>query len=445
MHEVDHPPVPAAARRARGAPRARRGGRGRPASAGPLLVDPDTGRPRKFAYTPGPGRGRRRTAPGRRGPAGPRRARHRRHPACAGWPSGWRRSGCPAQEDPVILPRTSEALLPAPAGARRGAPLRDHPPPRRAVQDDGGEPPRRRARARRGAPQGAAAAVRLAAQAAGCHRRGDRRGPGHRAAHGRGDRGGAGRRTHRPRSASTPRPARSRRGSSGTRRRQRPGTTAADGAPGRAGRRHRHDRRRAQHRGQGAGGPRLLRRRQPAARAGRATWSGWSTRPTASSSRSRSSSTSGPGRSSTRLREVARGAGSRTAARRCSTSRPTTTCWSAVRRRPAGRTRSRRAAGCSTASPREREVAGRPARRRRHRHRHQQPQRPPADRPDRPQLRHRGAAARCKITVVSFGFKYGIPVDADYVADMRFLPNPYWVPELRAAAPAATRASPTTC
>ncbi|MEO5662081.1 MAG: RNase adapter RapZ [Nocardioides sp.] len=37
-----------------------------------------------------------------------------------------------------------------------------------------------------------------------------------------------------------------------------------------------------------------------------------------------------------------------------------------------------------------------------------------------------------KVTVVSFGFKYGIPVDADFVADMRFLPNPFWVPELRA-------------
>jgi UPF0042 nucleotide-binding protein len=36
-----------------------------------------------------------------------------------------------------------------------------------------------------------------------------------------------------------------------------------------------------------------------------------------------------------------------------------------------------------------------------------------------------------KVTVTSFGFKYGIPVDADYVADMRFLPNPHWVPELR--------------
>ena len=40
-------------------------------------------------------------------------------------------------------------------------------------------------------------------------------------------------------------------------------------------------------------------------------------------------------------------------------------------------------------------------------------------------------ATRLKATVVSFGFKYGIPVDADQVADMRFLPNPHWVPELR--------------
>ncbi|RYU11404.1 RNase adapter RapZ [Nocardioides iriomotensis] len=36
-----------------------------------------------------------------------------------------------------------------------------------------------------------------------------------------------------------------------------------------------------------------------------------------------------------------------------------------------------------------------------------------------------------KVTVVSFGFKYGIPADADLVADMRFLPNPHWVEELR--------------
>lgn len=40
-------------------------------------------------------------------------------------------------------------------------------------------------------------------------------------------------------------------------------------------------------------------------------------------------------------------------------------------------------------------------------------------------------AARLQATVVSFGFKYGIPVDADFVADVRFLPNPFWVTELR--------------
>nr|WP_275588538.1 RNase adapter RapZ [Microlunatus panaciterrae] len=42
--------------------------------------------------------------------------------------------------------------------------------------------------------------------------------------------------------------------------------------------------------------------------------------------------------------------------------------------------------------------------------------------PDNDQLR---------VTLVSFGFKNGIPVDADLVVDVRFLPNPHWVPELR--------------
>jgi UPF0042 nucleotide-binding protein len=36
-----------------------------------------------------------------------------------------------------------------------------------------------------------------------------------------------------------------------------------------------------------------------------------------------------------------------------------------------------------------------------------------------------------RIAVVAFGFKYGIPLDADHVADVRFLANPYWVAELR--------------
>ena len=36
------------------------------------------------------------------------------------------------------------------------------------------------------------------------------------------------------------------------------------------------------------------------------------------------------------------------------------------------------------------------------------------------------------VTVLSFGFKYGIPTDSDLVFDVRFLPNPYYVPELKA-------------
>ena len=39
--------------------------------------------------------------------------------------------------------------------------------------------------------------------------------------------------------------------------------------------------------------------------------------------------------------------------------------------------------------------------------------------------------SRMFITVLSFGFKYGIPADADLVFDVRFLPNPYYVEELR--------------
>lgn len=35
------------------------------------------------------------------------------------------------------------------------------------------------------------------------------------------------------------------------------------------------------------------------------------------------------------------------------------------------------------------------------------------------------------LTVMSFGFKYGVPADANFVADMRFIPNPHWIPELR--------------
>jgi RNase adapter protein RapZ len=41
-----------------------------------------------------------------------------------------------------------------------------------------------------------------------------------------------------------------------------------------------------------------------------------------------------------------------------------------------------------------------------------------------------GQDTAIRVTIVSFGYKYGLPVDADLVVDCRFLPNPHWVPEL---------------
>ena len=41
------------------------------------------------------------------------------------------------------------------------------------------------------------------------------------------------------------------------------------------------------------------------------------------------------------------------------------------------------------------------------------------------------ATDKLKISIISFGFKNGVPVDADMVFDVRFLPNPFWIPELR--------------
>jgi len=44
----------------------------------------------------------------------------------------------------------------------------------------------------------------------------------------------------------------------------------------------------------------------------------------------------------------------------------------------------------------------------------------------------RAPGAQLVVTVLSFGFKHGIPVDSDLLFDVRFLPNPHFVPELRA-------------
>jgi UPF0042 nucleotide-binding protein len=41
------------------------------------------------------------------------------------------------------------------------------------------------------------------------------------------------------------------------------------------------------------------------------------------------------------------------------------------------------------------------------------------------------SATQTRVTVLSFGYKYGLPMDADLVMDVRFLPNPFWIPELR--------------
>ena len=42
-----------------------------------------------------------------------------------------------------------------------------------------------------------------------------------------------------------------------------------------------------------------------------------------------------------------------------------------------------------------------------------------------------GEEQRLQLAVESFGFKHGLPLDADIVMDVRFLPNPHWEPELR--------------
>jgi UPF0042 nucleotide-binding protein len=44
---------------------------------------------------------------------------------------------------------------------------------------------------------------------------------------------------------------------------------------------------------------------------------------------------------------------------------------------------------------------------------------------------HEDDSADLRVNILSFGYKYGIPVDADLVMDCRFIPNPHWIPELK--------------
>ena len=76
-------------------------------------------------------------------------------------------------------------------------------------------------------------------------------------------------------------------------------------------------------------------------------------------------------------------------------------------------------------------AAARPARRGRPRHRHLRLNVHELRAKVVAALRRRATRPACRSTVMSFGFKYGLPVDADLVVDCRFLPNPHWVPELR--------------
>ena len=43
----------------------------------------------------------------------------------------------------------------------------------------------------------------------------------------------------------------------------------------------------------------------------------------------------------------------------------------------------------------------------------------------------KSARGKLSVNVMSFGYKYGIPLEADLVFDVRFLPNPFYVPELK--------------
>ncbi len=47
------------------------------------------------------------------------------------------------------------------------------------------------------------------------------------------------------------------------------------------------------------------------------------------------------------------------------------------------------------------------------------------------ELFHADGSADLRVNILSFGYKYGLPVDADLVMDCRFIPNPHWIPELR--------------
>ncbi len=368
----------------------------------------------------------------------------------SGWPSGWRRSGCRGEQYPVILPRTSEGLyllqrvrdeahrfaityhrqkrskamttsaldgIPGLGETRRKALLRTFGSLKRlraATVDDMRRGARHRAGDRGGDRRRAG------------RRRRVRRGAGRQRHH----RGGAGAREHRRRRwrrrSDRAGDERSREGG----QRRVPATTGAletvvvTGLSG-AGRST------AAKCLEDLG---LLRRRQPAAGADRHDGRPRQPQPGRDHPHRRRHGRPQPGLLHRPARGHPRPRRPAACARACCSWRPATTCWSAGSRTSGARIRCRATAGWSTASTAERALLG--------------GLRDEADlvidTSDRSvhELRRAiesafagdgalGGAPDCAPRCVSFGYKYGLPVDADLVVDVRFLPNPYWIPELR--------------
>ena len=99
------------------------------------------------------------------------------------------------------------------------------------------------------------------------------------------------------------------------------------------------------------------------------------------------------------------------------------------------------------ASRAEREALATGPRARRHHHRHDATLAPAAAARAHPRAVHRrGPLARTlAVTVSSFGFKYGLPIDADIVMDVRFLPNPYYDRRAARPSPGSTRRCASSC
>ena len=136
----------------------------------------------------------------------------------------------------------------------------------------------------------------------------------------------------------------------------------------------------------------------------------------------------------------------RRAARACCSSTRPTTCSCGATTPPGASTRSR----AEDRVLRRHRAGAPPARgpqgRGRRRRRHLRPQRARAARPaPRAVRRRRPTEASLQTSVVSFGYKHGLPVDVDLVFDCRFLPNPHWVDELRPLPGTDPRCATTCC